>query len=366
MQHKKLGLWTLTALCAGNMIGSGIFLLPSSLAAIGSIGLLSWLFTVAGAICLALTFSYISALVPKTGGPYAYAKAGFGHFIGFQTAYGYWIALWVGNAAIAIACASYLTVFFPILDNPLYSCLAAIALVWIFTFVNVLGVREAGIFQLITTILKLIPLLFVGIAGWWYFDPENITQYFNISGKSNLSAFAYGATLTLWAFIGVESASIPASSIENPEKLIPRATMLGVMIAAVVYIVSSCVIMGMIPAPTLQHSSSPFALAAGIIIGDYGRWLIAVGAVISCIGTLNGWVLLQGQVAMAAADDQLFPKIFARRNRHQVPTYGMMITSVLISIILLLTINKSLVKHFELMILIAVVASLTQIGRAHV
>ena len=253
----KLGLCMLTTLVAGNMIGSGIFLLPSSLASIGSISLLSWCFTAVGAFLLAIVFSKMSLLVPKTGGPYAYAQAGFGQYIGFQTAYNYWVAIWVGNAAIALAMVGYLVVFFPGLHNPLASCLCAIAVLWLLTLVNIVGVRSAGMLQLVTTILKFLPLLLIALLGWTYFHPSYLTHSFNISGHSNFRAFSHAATLTMWTFIGVESATVPAASVDNPRRNIPLATLFGTLIAAVIYIASSTALMGMLPANVLAASSAP-------------------------------------------------------------------------------------------------------------
>jgi len=348
----------LITLVTGNMIGSGIFLLPSSLAAFGSISLLSWVFTSCGAILIALVFARMSVLVPRSGGPYAYADAGFGEFVGFQTAYNYWIALWVGNAAIAVAFVGYMRVFFPSLQNGKYGCLLAIAVVWALTLLNCVGVRRAGGFQLVTTVLKLLPLALICTVGWLYFKPQLISQHFNISGESNFMALSNAATITLWAFIGLESATVPAGSVENPSRNIPLATVIGTLVAALIYIISSTVIMGMIPAVVLQHSTSPFADAAMLICGRWGDWIIALGAAISCLGALNGWCLLQGHVAMAAADNKMFPAIFGKRNRFESPAAALIITSILISGLLLLTSSPNLIHQFDLIILLATLASL--------
>src|SRR3990167_3063434 len=190
--HKKLGFWMLTALVAGNMIGSGIFLLPSSLAAIGSISLFSWFFTTGGALMLALMFARLSMQIPKTGGPYAYAKVGLGRFLGFQTAYNYWITVWVGNAAIVLALVGYLSVFWPAFDQPHIACFTSIAIIWLLTFVNLLGVQSVGIVQLVTTILKLIPILIIGIFGWHFAHGAYFHQYFNMTAppQSNFMALS--------------------------------------------------------------------------------------------------------------------------------------------------------------------------------
>lgn len=357
---KKLGFYPLTALVIGNMIGSGIFLLPANLAAIGSISLYSWLFTAAGAIILALMFANLSLQIPKIGGPYAYVKAGLGNFLGFQTAYNYWIAVWVGNAAIALATVGYASIFFPILDKPHIASYAAIMLIWLLTFTNLLGVYTSGWVGLISTVCKLAVILSVGIIGWHFVDTQNYTAAFNITTphRSNIAAITMGATLTLWSFIGLESATIPAESVKDAKRNIPRATVIGTLLAAIVYILSSSVIIGMLPAATLQYDHAPFASAAKIIFGHTGEIIIALGAIISCFGCLNGWILLQGQVAMAAAEDDLFPRIFAKRNHHQVPAIGLIITSILITLLLLLTLTNSLIKQFQVIIMLAVLASL--------
>ena len=355
---KKLNLLMLIALVAGNMVGSGVYLLPSALASIGSISILSWVATSMGALFLAITFAKLSSLIPKTGGPYAYTREAFGDFIGFQTAFNYWITLWVGISGIAVAATGYLRIFFPALHNPKTSCITAISLIWAVTFINIIGVRKAGLIQLITTILKFIPLLLIIVLGFWFFHGSYITQSFNLSGHSNIHALSSGATLTLWAFIGLEAATVPAGSVENPKRNIPLATIIGTIIAAVVYTLSSTAIMGMIPAHILAQSTSPFADAAAVIFGPIGRTIIGLGAVISCVGALNGWTLLQGQISMAMAENKLFPQLFAKKNMRGVPAKGMIATSILISLILLLTSDSNLIHQFDTIILIATLSSL--------
>jgi basic amino acid/polyamine antiporter, APA family len=357
--HKKgLGPWMLTALVAGNMIGSGVFMLPASMASYGSIGMLSWIFTSIGALLLGLVFAKLGTIMPKIGGPYAYCREGFGDFVGFQMAYNYWIALWVGNAAIAVAFTGYLGVFVPALNTShVLSFLVTAGLVWLMTIVNIIGVRHAGFLQLITTVLKLIPLLLIAIVGLFFIHPHYLAD-FNVSGKSNFAAFSGAATLTLWAFIGLESATVPADDVQNPRRNIPRATLYGVIIAAMVYMLSSLAVMGIIPNAGLAHSTAPYADAARIIFGPIGGTLIAIGAIISCLGTLNGWTLLQGQVPLAAARDGLFPKMFTKVSHQGTPVIGLVFTSVLVTLLLLLTLHDTLVKQFTFIILLATLSSL--------
>lgn len=355
---RALGLWMLTALVAGNMIGSGVFLLPATLASFGSISIVAWIITSIGAMCLALVFAKLSSLIPKVGGPYAYCREGFGNFVGFQVAYNYWIALWVGNAAIAVAAVSYLSVLFPeVKTYPQLDCWLSIGFVWLMTFINILGVRQAGIFQLVTTILKLLPLFLIATFGLMFIHPHNLTD-FNISGHSNFTALTSAATLTLWSFIGLESATIPADDVENPQRNIPRATILGTLITALIYILSTAAVMGVIPMAQLAKSTSPYADAAQIMFGPTAYYVIGLGAIISCFGALNGWTLLQGQIPYAAARDGVFPAIFTKESRFGTPVVGLIVSSILITLLLLLTLSTTLVKQFTLIILMATMASL--------
>lgn len=355
---RELGLWMLTALVAGNMIGSGIFLLPASLARYGSISLFSWVLTSIGALLIALVLAKLSTILPRIGGPYAYCREAYGSFIGFQMAYNYWIALWVGTSAIAVAFAGYLSVFWPALHgNAKLSFLVSAGAVWFMTIINIISVRRAGIMQLVTTVLKLLPLLLIGSLGLLFIQPHNLSS-FNISGQSNLAALTGAATLTLWAFVGLESATVPADNVKNPERNISRATIFGVLITALVYILSNLAVLGVVPTIQLQNSTAPYADAARIMFGPVGSIFVTIGAIVSCFGAINGWILLYGQVPMAAARDGLFPRIFAKESRQGTPIFGLIFTSVLITLLLLLTLNESLVQQFTFIILLATLASL--------
>ena len=234
---QKIGLITSTSYVVGGMIGAGIFLLPATLASYGSISFLGWIFTAIGALILAKIFGNFSKIiVNKSGGPYAYSRAGFGDFIGFLVAWGYWISIWVSNAALAITIVGALSFFFPILDNdPIIRVLTGLSFIWLFIWINTRGIKESGKVQVITTVLKLLPLAFVIIAGLFLFDINNFPS-FNLTTESNFAIFPVVAAATLYAFLGLESASIPAANIENPEKTIPKATLLGTIIVASVYI----------------------------------------------------------------------------------------------------------------------------------
>lgn len=356
---RKIGLITATSLVIGNMIGAGLFVLPATLAGKGSISILGWIFTATGALILAKIFSNFSKIiVNKSGGPYAYSKEGFGDFIGFLVAWGYWISLWVSNAAIAIAIVSALSVFFPSLDtNPILAVSTGLGFIWFFTWINSRGIKESGRVQVITTVLKLLPLVFVIIIGAFFFSLDNFPA-FNLTGESDLAAFAAVAPLTLYAFLGIECATIPAENIENPEKTVPRATMLGTIITTLVYILSTVVLFGILPVEILMHSPAPFAEAGKIIGGEFAGYFVAAGAAISGIGALNGWILITGQIPMATAKDNLFPSIFKRENKNGIPVFGLIIGSILTSVVMLMNYTGGLVEQFEFIVGLTVLTCL--------
>ena len=356
---QKIGLITATSLVIGNMIGAGIFLLPSKLANIGSISLLAWVFTAAGALILAKIFSNMSKIfVGKSGGPYAYSKAGFGDFIGFLVAWGYWISIWVSNAALCIAIIAGLGVFFPGLNtSPILAVTISLSLIWLLTWVNNRGVQSSGKIQVITTVLKLLPLVFVIIVGVFFFDIDNFPD-FNLTGGSNWVALSSAAAFTLYAFLGIESASVPAANIENPEKTIPRATMLGTIITTCVYIFGTIVLFGMLPLDVLKDSPAPFAEAGKIIGGEYAGYFVAAGAAVAAFGCLNGWILMSGQLPMATAQDNMFPRVFKRENKNGVPYLGVIIGSVLTSVLLLLNLSSSLIDQFNFIVDLTVLCAL--------
>lgn len=356
--RKGLGLIACTALVVGNMVGSGIFLLPASLASFGPIALGGWLLTSLGALVLAIIFARLAQLVQKTGGPYAYTEAGYGEFAGFLIAWGYWITLWTGNAAVAVALAGYVGFLFPLIgESSSYSLLVALAAIWLLTLINVRGVKEAGAVQVLTTVLKLVPLLLIGVCGWWWVDGANYATI-NRSGQSNLSAISAAAAVTLWAYLGLESATVPAGEVVEPQKTIPRATIFGVLLAAVVYISVSAVAIGVLPAEQLAASSAPLADVARLMWGEVGGMLVAIGAVVATFGTLNGFTLLTGQVPYGAALDRVFPPSMGRLSRFGTPANALVFSNLLATVLVLMNFANGLVGAFNAIILLAVMASL--------
>ena len=352
---RKMSLLQTTMLVAGNMIGTGVFLLPVNLASVGGISIFGWLVATGGAVALGLIFAKLGELDPQEGGPYAYARDFLGPYVGFQTNYVYWFGNWIGNIAIAVAAVGYLAEFFRPISVPPASVFATAGVIWIFTFVNIRGPRVVGALETWTMSLALIPILAIAFLGWFWFDPAVFRDGWNVSGGSDAHAITRAASIALWAYMGIESAAVSAGVIENPKRNIPLATMMGLGLSAVVYLLSSTVIMGIIPNAELRSSHAPFAEAARLALGTPGMVVIALCAILKSLGSLGGWMLLVGQSAKAAADDGMFPAVFGRLNRHGVPGRGLAIVGVLMTIVLFATMSPTIAGQFSRIIDLAVI-----------
>lgn len=355
----KLGLWATTSLVVGNMVGAGVFLMPSALAAYGGISLLGWAFSAAGAFLMAVIFSRLSKLLPgANGGPYAYTREGFGNFMGFLVAWGYWISIWCSNAALAVSLVSALSTFFPILNgNAVAASLTGLSAIWIISWINTRGIVASGKMQLVTTVLKMLPLVAVALAGLFFINTDNFIP-FNASGLTSFKAITATAATTLFAFLGLECATIPGGSVRNAEKIIPKATILGTLFTTIIYIAGTISVLGIIPAGALQQSVTPFADAAEKIFGFNARYVVSAGVAMAALGALNGWILIQGQIPYAIAKDNLFPTLFKKENRKGVPSAGILIGSLLVSVLMLMNYTKGLVEQFKFLILLSTLTSL--------
>jgi len=355
---KKVGVVPATLMVAGNMMGSGVFMLPATLAATGGIAIFGWVVTTAGAVALALVYAKMASIDDSPGGSYAYARRAFGDFMGYQTNTLYWLASWIGNVAIAVVGVGYLAYFFPFLRDPVPAALAAIGVLWLFTFFNMLGPDIVTKIQSSAVSLALIPTVGVAIFGWFWFSGGTYMAGWNVGGQSPLSAIGGTLNATLWAFIGVETASVAAGVVENPKRNVPIATVAGVVIAAVVYILGSTAVMGMIPNAALQKSTAPYGDAVTLALGPIGGSIVAFCAMAGCLGSLAGWTLVVGQSAKAAADDGLFPAVFGRVNAKGVPATGLAIVAAMMTAILLLTISPNASKQFGVVSSISVIMTL--------
>ena len=340
------------------MIGSGIFLLPASLASYGGISIIGWIVSACGGLVLAKVFSELAKRFPQSGGPYTFARKGFGDFPAFLVAWGYWISICCTNAAITVTMLGYLSIFFPILKtSPEVAIVVGLGTIWLLTYINSRGVKEAAWVQLVTTILKLVPLFLIALVGIFFIEMEHF-QPFNLSEESNFNAITATVTLTLFSFLGIESATIPADNIKNPTVTIPRATIIGTWVAIFVYVLGSVAVMGLIPPEILAVSEAPFADAAAVLWGESARNWVALGIVISTFGALNGWIMMQGQIPLAAAKDDLFPKLFGRINQNGMPVGALFFSSILVSGLMFMNYSKSLIKAFEFMILLSTLTCL--------
>ena len=344
--HRTIGLISAISLVAGNLVGSGAFMLPSGLASYGSISLLSWIFTSTGALILALIFAKFSMKFHATGGPHVFAGEAFGPHVSFFVAWGYWMLTWIGNAAIVVAMYGYLSDLSDGRLNSIELFFIGLCVLFLITLVNLRGIKEASFIQNLVTLLKLVPMVLVPIAAFFIFDPERLT-HFVPTGKTALGAFNGAALLTLWSFVGIESATVPAEDVKDPHITIPKATIYGTLIAAVIYILGNLALLGAVDHTELAQSSAPFALAADKVFGGlfWGN-VVAAAAVVCCIGTLNGWMLVVGQIPFGAAKQGLFPKFFALQSNRRVPIYGIIISAICMACILTMTFDPDLSKQF--------------------
>lgn len=354
---RVLGFWAVVALVMGNMIGSGVFVLPASLAAFRGLSLVGWLVSTVGAIALALVFARLARQRPAAGGPYAYTRLAFGDVPGFLVAWGYWLSVVAALAALAVAFVGYLDPFLPsLVRSPLAASALAIAVVWLAVLVNVAGVAYAGRVQVLTTVLKILPLVIVALGGLWLFDGSALALPESDSPVAGQVMSV--VTLTLWAFLGLESATIPAGAVVDPARTIPRATVVGTMLVAVVYVASTVGVMSLLEPAVLAQSTAPFADGARVLLGDVGARLVAVGAAVSCAGALNGWVLIAGQLPMAAAADGLFPRVFGQLSSRGTPVRGMVVAGIMSSVIVATNYSKGLVDLFTFIILLSTLSAL--------
>lgn len=358
IRNRKIGLFLATMLVANNMIGSGIFLLPATLASVGSITIIGWLVATLGAALIAAVLAKLGRIAPQPGGPAAYAGAALGPYLGFQANFIYWICCWIGNIAIAIAAIGYLASFFPALALPIYGALAVAALIWAVTLVNIFGPRVACQFESLTLIAGLIPLLLVATAGWAFFDPDIFRESWNVQRGPVLQVIPDSLVLVFWAFVGLESASVATAVVENPSRNVPLATIGGVLIAGLVYISSCAAVMGMLPAAELARSTAPFADAVTVVLGSVAGTLVALMALIKASGTLCGWVLLTAQTGKASAERGLFPAVFARVDRGGIPLLNLVIMAVVMTMVVLATTSPTLGEQFALLIEVSVILCL--------
>ena len=359
MRHPRpFGLWSATALVVGCIIGSGVFLLPASMAQYGGVSLVGWAITLAGALALARTFARLAMRWPQTGGPYVFARNAFGELPGFVVAWSYWVSNWCGIAALAVAFAGSVGALWPAtIATPLRSAALALGALWLCAGINLLGMREAGRAQLLLTVLKFVPLLLFACIAVWYIDPARFVP-FNPGGEAMPNAVNATVALALWALLGLEAATVPAGAVEDAERTIPRATMLGTLLAGIATVLAVTAVIGIVPSAQLKASTAPMADAASLLWGPWAGAGIALVAAVSCLGALNGWLLITAQIPFAAARDGLMPKPFAKLDKGGTPAFGVLVGASLASLLVAANFSRSLVQLFTFSILLATAGTL--------
>jgi len=357
---RELGFWMCTALVIGNTIGIGIFMMPAALAPYGLNSLIGWLITVLGCVAVAWVFAGMARLFPQDDGPYAYTQRAFGSPTAFMVLWCYWVSIWVTNATIATSVVGYLTALIPVLGtNPLLPPVTALSLVWIFVLVNLLGVRTVGWMQILTMILKLVPMgTVIGLGLWQFFaDPSAYTRHVPAT-PIELGSIAGASTLALFAMLGIECATIPAGRVRDPQRTIPRATIVGTLLTAFIYISVFVVPLLLIPQDELAKSNAPFAdLLARFFGSGYGQ-LLAVFVVISGLGALNGWTLMAGELTQTFARHGTLPQSLAKANAHAAPTRALLLTGAAASFMLIMNYTESMAKGFAFFSVIVTAANL--------
>jgi len=348
MRKQRIGLWPVIALVIGSQIGVGVFVLPTTLAPLGTLSIFGWAASGIGAVMLALIFGKLCTHIPKAGGPHVFVNAAFGKDLAFFTGWSYWVISWTSNIAVIIAVVSYLA---PVIGptSKMTNFLLEFGIFAALTAINLRGTHIAGIFEVFLTIFKCIPLFIIPIIALFHFDSSNIHPI-NPSDLPISAIIGRATLLTFWGFIGLESATANASIIERPEKVVPIAVTYGTISVAIIYALNSVGIMGVVPNDVLLTSTAPYVDATSRIFGHGWDAGVAIIASLACVGTLNAWILTGGQIAYGAAKDGLFPKYFSKLNTFRAPSNGLMVAFYGTIPLLLMTVSDNLVDQINIVI----------------
>jgi putrescine:ornithine antiporter len=357
-EQKKMNLMQLTFIVAVNMMGSGIIMLPTNMAQVGAISLLSWIVTAVGSMAIAYGFAQAGIFNQRSGGMAAYAEDAYGKDGYFQVFILYFLSLAIGNVAIAISAVGYLATFFPGLKaTPLSTCFSVIALLWLTTVANFGGPSLTGKIGSITVWGVIIPVGAISLIGWFWFSSDTFAAAWNPQGLSLGEGMGSSIALTLWAFLGMESAAQNSAAVENPKKNVPLACLFGTLGAAVIYVLSTTVIQGIVPNEELAASTGPFGLAYEHMFSPgVGRVIMAL-AVLACLGSLLGWQFTIAQTGKSAADERMFPQFFTKVNRLGAPIVGMIVLGFVQTGLALMTISPTLSEQFSALVNLAVVTN---------
>ena len=356
---KKMSLTGLTTLVMVNMMGSGIIMLPTSMAQLGAISLLSWIVTAVGSMAIAYCFSQCGIYCQRSGGLSAYTEEAHGKSGFFLCSYLYFLSLAIANVAVAISAVGYMTSFLPWLGSgaiPLF--IGTVGLLWLTTVANFGGPGITGKIGAITVWGVIIPVAGLSIIGWFWFKSDVLVAAWNPNNLTNSEAISKAIPLTLWAFLGMESAAQASDAVENPKRTVPLACLFGTLGAAVVYVLSTTVIQGIIPNAELANASAPFALVYAQMFNPIVGNIIMALAVMACVGSLLGWQFTLAQTAKMTADQGMFPKLFSKVNSRNAPLMGMLACGVLQTLMALSTISPNASEQFGKLVNLAAVTNL--------
>ena len=356
-KSNKIGVVQLTILTMVNMMGSGIIMLPTKLAEIGTISIVSWLVTAVGSTALAYAFAQCGMFSKKSGGMGGYAEYSFGKAGNFMANYTYGVSLVIANTAIAISAVGYGSEFLGATLSPLSIALWTIFTLWLATILNFGGARITGNISSFTIWGVIIPVVGISIIGWKWFDSSMYVNSWNPHNVPTFEAIGVSISMTLWAFLGLESACANADAVENPEKNVPIAVLGGTLGAAVIYIVSTNVIAGIVPNLELANSTAPFGLAFAHMFNETIGKVIMGLMVMSCFGSLLGWQFTIAQVFKSSAEEGYFPAFFKKVTSKDAPIVGMVTITALQTLLSLMTISPSLNKQFNVLVDLAVVTN---------
>ncbi len=337
-----LGLTSATGLVIGSIVGTGVFTMPAVLAGAGTMGIAVLAVIALGAMLLAVLFGQLTKRVPNSdGGLYAYSRHEFGDFAGYLVGWCYWVQSWAGNAAIVASWVFYVDALFGWAHNTgMENWFIAMVGLWVPALINLAGVRQMAWFQNVTVVLKFLPLLFVGVIGWFFVTSANFGP-FNATGGSLYSGIGIAAGVALFSFIGVEAAAITAKRVRDPRRNVMRASVVGTALSALLYVLVTAVVMGLVSHHTLVGTGSPFVNAFDTMF-PHNAWagkFIAAVAVVSGIGALNGWTLIVTETSRAIAQDDLFPRPFAWSDRKGTAWFGILVGTALPSLLMLWSYN---------------------------
>lgn len=356
---KKMSLLGLTTLVTINMMGSGIIMLPASMAQLGAISLLSWLITAVGSMAIAYGFAQCGVFCRRAGGMSAYSEEAHGKSGFFLCSFLYFLSLIIANVAIAISAVGYLSAFIPWLaSGPVPLFIGSLALIWLTTAANFGGPRLTGRIGVVTVWGVIIPVVGLCVIGWFYFKVEVFVAAWNPHQFQGWDAISASIPLTLWAFLGMESAAQGHDAVEDPQRTVPLACLLGTLGAALVYVLSTTVIQGIVPNAELASASAPFAVVYAQMFAPWVGEVIMALAVVACIGSLLGWQFTLAQTAKMSADQRMFPRFFSRITQANAPLLGLLACAALQSLIALSTISPTASAQFSKLVSLAVVTNL--------